>query len=89
MFGLLHGEYVDAEPGHWLVWRGGGIYGRDLYACAEHRGDLTAHLRRHYGTLGWHPWKRPPYRRYPHREDPERERRIRRLAVGPRWAGRL
>ena len=31
------------------------------YACEEHRGDLVAFLREHYGTLGFHPWKRPPY----------------------------
>jgi len=22
---------------------------------------LVAYLREHYGTVGWHPWKRPPY----------------------------
>jgi len=24
---LLFGQYLNAEPGHWLVWYGGGIYG--------------------------------------------------------------
>jgi hypothetical protein len=61
---LLHqrfGEYVDAGPGAWLVWHGRGIYGRTLYACGEHRGDLKAFVRRHYGTLGWHPWSMRTY----------------------------
>ena len=35
--------------------------GPTRYACPEHRGDLTAYLREHYGTLGWQPWKMPPY----------------------------
>ena len=46
---LRHGEYVDADPGHWLVWRGRGIYGPDQYACGEHRGELKAMLREQYG----------------------------------------
>lgn len=53
---LRHGEYVDAEPGNWLVWHGRGAYGRNLYACGEHRGELKAFVREHYGTLGRHPW---------------------------------
>ncbi len=59
---LLHqrfGEYVDA--GDWLVWSGRGIYGRTLYACADHRGELKAFVRSHYGTLGWHPWSMRTY----------------------------
>ena len=47
---LLFGTYLDAEPGHWLVWHGGGLYGRTRYACGEHRGELKAHVREHYGT---------------------------------------
>ena len=50
------GEYVDAEPEHWLIWHGKGLYGATLYSCAEHRGDLKAYLREHYGTIGRHPW---------------------------------
>ena len=57
---LRHGEYVDAEPERWLVWHGRGIYGRTLYACGEHRGELKAIVRELYGTLGWHPWARGP-----------------------------
>ncbi|MEA2232726.1 MAG: hypothetical protein QOD83_2542 [Solirubrobacteraceae bacterium] len=26
------------------------------YACPDHRGDLVAYLREHYGALGPHPW---------------------------------
>ena len=25
LLGLRHGEYVDAEPGRWLIWHGRGI----------------------------------------------------------------
>ena len=53
---LRHGEYVDAEPDRWLVWHGRGIYGANRYSCQDHRGDLKARVREHYGTLGWHPW---------------------------------
>jgi hypothetical protein len=58
---LRHGEYVDADPGHWLTWHGRGMYGRTRYSCHEHRGDLKAMLREHYGTLGWHPWAMGPH----------------------------
>lgn len=50
------GEYVDAEPEHWLIWHARGLYGAPRFACAEHRGDLKAYLREHYGTIGRHPW---------------------------------
>ena len=53
---LRHGEYVDADPGRWLTWHGRGVYGPTRYACGEHRGELKALIREHYGTLGWHPW---------------------------------
>lgn len=77
------GEYVDAEPGHWLIWHGRGLYGATLFACGEHRGELKAHLREHYGTIGRHPWamKSQPGRR---EIDFERARRILR-AGGPKW----
>ncbi len=58
---LRHGEYVDAEPGRWLIWHGRGIYGRMLWACGDHRGELKAMLREQYGTLGWHPWAMGPH----------------------------
>ena len=32
------------------------MYGPQRYACGEHRGELKALVREHYGTLGWHPW---------------------------------
>ena len=58
---LRHGEYVDAEPGCWLTWHGRGMYGPQRYACGEHRGELKAAVREHYGTLGWHPWAVGPH----------------------------
>ena len=59
---ITFGTYVDAMPERWLVWHGHGPYGPTRYACAEHRGNLVAYLREHYGAIGPHPWKRPPYR---------------------------
>ena len=61
MRGSAFGMYVDAMPEKWLVWSGRGPYGPTRYACADHRGDLVAYLREHYGTLGPHAWARPPY----------------------------
>jgi hypothetical protein len=58
---LLFGTYLDAEPGRWLVWHGGGLYGRARYACGDHRGELKALLREHYGTIGPHPWAMGPH----------------------------
>ena len=58
---LVCGEYLDALPGRWLVWHGHGMFGPTRYACSNHRGELTAYLREHYGALGTQPWKRPPY----------------------------
>ena len=58
---LSFGQYLDAPPGYWLAWHGGGPLGPRRYACGEHRGELTAYLREHYGTIAPHPWKRPPY----------------------------
>jgi hypothetical protein len=58
---LVFGEYLDAPPGDWLVWHGGGPLGPRRYACFEHRGDLTAFLRNHYGTIGYQVWKVGPY----------------------------
>ena len=58
---LRHGEYVDADPGHWLTWHGRGIYGPTRYACGEHRGELKALLREEYGTVGPRPWAKGPH----------------------------
>ena len=77
------GEYVDAEPEHWLIWHGRGLYGATLFACPEHRGELKAYLREHYGTIGRHPWamvSQPGQREI----DFARARRVAR-ASGPKW----
>lgn len=55
------GAYQDALPGRWLVFHGRGLYGSARYACPDHRGDLVAYLREHFGTIGSHVWQRPPY----------------------------
>jgi hypothetical protein len=55
------GEYLDMEPGFWLVWHGRGPYGPTRYACREHRGALKALVRQQYGTLGVRPWAEEPY----------------------------
>lgn len=56
-------EYLDAQPGGWLIWTGGGAFGAKRYACARHRDDLIAHLRRHYGaTHHAAVWRYGPYR---------------------------
>lgn len=68
---LVCGEYLDALPGRWLVWHGRGPFGPIRYACPDHRGDLTAYLREHYGSIGWHPWKMPPYPRTRRSRDTE------------------
>jgi hypothetical protein len=83
---ITFGAYVDAMPEKWLVWHGHGPYGPPRYACAEHRGDLVAYLRNHYGTIGPHPWKRPPYPT----ELAQSDRRERAVSLGekssmPRW----
>ena len=83
---LLHyrfGEYVDAGPGGWLVWHGRGLYGRTMYSCGEHRGELKAFLREHYGTVGPHPWS---MRTYPSlaAEDASAARKRARTAT-PKW----
>jgi hypothetical protein len=46
------GVYLDAQPGGWLVFTGGGPLGAKRYACPEHRDDLTVYLHRHYGAIG-------------------------------------
>ena len=58
---LRHGEYVDVEPGRWLIWHGRGIYGPTRYACGAHRGELKALVREEYGTVGPRPWAKGPH----------------------------
>ena len=58
---LLFGRYLDVPPGRWLVWHGRGPLGPTRYACPAHRGELTAFLREHYGSVAPFPWRRPPY----------------------------
>ncbi len=55
------GEYRDAQPGGWLVWTGGGPLGSKRYACPAHRDELSADLRRHYGTIRCGVWDDEPY----------------------------
>jgi hypothetical protein len=55
------GEFRDARPGGWLVWTGGGALGSKLYACAEHRAELTADVRRRFGSIRSLVWRSEPY----------------------------
>lgn len=82
---LAFGEYLDVAPGHWLLWLGGGPLGPRRHACAEHRGELTAYLREHYGAIAPHPWKRPPYRGMLRSADTERAIRNGGLSAPPKW----
>ena len=52
--------YLDVHPAGWLIWTGGGLYGRPRYACPRHRADLIAWLRAQYGTLGRPVWENAP-----------------------------
>ena len=60
---MFFGLYVDVEPSWWLVWHGSGPLGPKRYACGIHRGELTAYLRFHYGSVGGQVWKMGPYPR--------------------------
>lgn len=82
---LAFGEYQEISPGRWLAWHGGGPLGPRRYACAAHRGDLTAWLREHYGTIAPHPWKRPPYPTSVHSADTEKAIRFGGLSGAPKW----
>ena len=53
---------MDAGPVRWLVWHGQGPLGPKRYACGSHRGELTAYLRFHYGSVGGQVWKMGPTR---------------------------
>jgi hypothetical protein len=83
---LAFGEYLEVIPGRWLVWLGGGPLGRRRYACAAHRGELTADVREHYGTIASHPWKRPPYPSTLRSADTERAIRLGGLASRSKWS---
>lgn len=72
---LRHGEYLDIEPGDWLVWHGRGLYGGTRYACGTHRDELKALIRRQYGSLGAAPWAEGPHP-WRFRKGTERARRI-------------
>jgi hypothetical protein len=78
------GEYVDAQPGHWPIWRGRGLCDRAFFSCGEHRGEPKAFLREHYGTIVPHPWAMhsQPGRR---EIDLARARRLARAAGTPKW----
>ena len=82
---LLFGEYLEVPPGRWLAWHGRGPLGPVRYACPEHRGDLVAYLREHYGTIAPHPWKRPPYPITGRTADTERAIRAGGLSGMPKW----
>ncbi len=82
---LAFGEYIDVPPGRWLVWLGGGPLGPRRYACAKHRGELTAYLREHYGTIAPNPWKRPPYPTTSRTPDTERAIANGAFSSIPKW----
>jgi hypothetical protein len=80
---LVHGEYLDT--GSWLVWHGRGPLGPTRYACGEHRGDLVAYVREHYGTISRRPWKMPPYASSRRSRDTERAIANGGLSAMPKW----
>ncbi len=82
---VVWGQYLDVGAERWLVWHGRGLYGRTRYACPDHWGNLTAYLREHYGTVGWHPWKTPPYPQSVRTADTERATKQGALSAMPKW----
>jgi hypothetical protein len=80
---LVFGEYLEA--GAWLVWHGHGPLGPTRWACEDHRGDLVAYVREHYGTVAPHPWKMPPYPTTRRSRDTERAIAHGGLSPGPKW----
>jgi hypothetical protein len=85
---LVFGQYLNAPPGRWLVWHGGGPLGPRRYACDAHRGELVAYLRTHYGNIAPNPWKMPPYPTTLRSSDTERALRLGGLSAMPKWGGR-
>ena len=57
----------------------------DRQVAAWNRGDLTAYLRAHYGTVGWHPWKRPPYPTSVRNDDMDKAEAVGALSPMPKW----
>jgi hypothetical protein len=55
------GEYRDAQPAGWLIWTAGGALGSKRYACPAHHDELTAQLRRDYGTVRCGVFEEEPY----------------------------
>lgn len=82
---LSFGAYLDAPPQRWLSWLGGGPLGPRRYACARHRGELTAYVREHYGSLAPHPWKMGPYPSSARTADTERAIARGALSSMPKW----
>lgn len=82
---LVFGEYLDALPGLWLVWHGGGPLGPRRYSCREHRGDLTSYLRTHYGCIGYQVWAMGPYPMTRRSSDTERAIAKGGLSPIPKW----
>lgn len=80
---LAVGEYMDAMPGRWLVWHSRGALGPTRYACDQHRGELTADLREHYGAIGPQVWKKPPYPTTMRTTDTDSARRKRHGNISP------
>jgi hypothetical protein len=56
------GEYVDAQPGGWLIWTGGGALGPKRYACRRHRDAFVEALRAQYGASRRAIWRGEPDR---------------------------
>lgn len=85
---LLCGEYLDTEPDGWLTWTGKGLYGGTLHACAAHRSELKAAVRKRYGSLGFHPWAKGPHPAGWHfRDEAWKLRRRRAWASKPGFSG--
>ncbi|HLI60058.1 MAG TPA: hypothetical protein VKV21_10390 [Solirubrobacteraceae bacterium] len=82
---LVFGEYLDVPPGGWLTWHGRGPLGPTRYACPKHRGELTAFVREHYGTIAPHPWKMGPYPTSLRSPDTERALHTGALSPMPKW----
>ncbi len=79
------GQFFDAQPGGWLTWTAGGPFGSRSYACAEHRAELVARVRRHYGGRGGGVWADEPYPSlWPHGFSGFDERELAELLAGAR-----